>query len=197
MAVGVIPAAVIGLLALSKSGNALEKQSYNTLVGMRDVKKAQIEQFFAERQGDMGVLMETVGTLRNEAFAKLEAIQTIKKNQIEGYFGERIGDVSVLSGNSSVANALEAFSTGFETDGNKVGGETWTKAEEQFGAWLVQYKEEYGYYDLFLIHSDGDVIYTVAKESDLGENLIQGSLKTSGLAKCFKNSISGIALQDF
>ena len=73
LAVGVLPACVIGLLALNKSSNALEEQSYNGLIGMRDVKKAQIESFFAERQGDMGVLVETVNTLREESFAKLEA----------------------------------------------------------------------------------------------------------------------------
>ncbi len=97
LAVGVIPAAVIGLLSLSKSSAALQQQAYNQLIGMRDVKKAQIEQFFAERHGDMGVLTETVATLRTEAFAKLDAVQAIKKSQIEGYFSERLGDISVLS----------------------------------------------------------------------------------------------------
>ena len=43
LAVGVIPASIIGLLALNKSSTALEKQSYNQLMGMREVKKAQIE----------------------------------------------------------------------------------------------------------------------------------------------------------
>ncbi|KKL18939.1 hypothetical protein LCGC14_2470510, partial [marine sediment metagenome] len=197
LAVGVIPACVIGLMALNKSSTALEQQSYNTLVGMRDVKKAQIEGFFGERQGDMGVLMETVNTLRDESFAKLTAIGTIKKNQIEGYFGERLGDVSVLSTNATVLSALEAFNTAFDAEGGKAGGEQWTAVEKEFADWLVQYNEEYGYYDLFLIHSDGDVIYTVAKESDLGQDLVNGSLKTSPLAKCFRNALNSTSLQDF
>ncbi len=197
LAVGVLPACVIGLLALNKSSAALEKQSYNTLVGMRDVKKTQIENFFAERQGDMGVLMETVNTLRDEAFSKLGAVQTIKKNQIEGYFGERLGDVSVLSGNATVLAALEAFNEAFDTEGAKTGGEQWIAAEKQYADWLVQYNNEYGYYDLFLIHSDGDVIYTVAKESDLGENIVEGKLSDSPLAHCFRNSLKGVSVQDF
>ena len=197
LAVGVIPAAVIGLLALNKSSTALEEQSYNQLVGMRDVKRAQIEQFFAERKGDMGVLMETVGTLRNESFAKLEAIQTIKKNQIEGYFSERLGDVSVLSTNETVAATLVAFEEAFGAEGDKIGGEQWTAVESQYGPWLVQYEQEYGYYDLFLIHNDGDVLYTVAKESDLGQNVVTGSLKNSPLGKCFRSALNGVALQDF
>ena len=197
LAVGVLPACVIGLLALNKSSSALEEQSYNALIGMRDVKRAQIESFFGERQGDMSVLVETVNTLRTEAFAKLEAVQTIKKNQIEGYFGERLGDVSVLSTNTAVLTTLEAFDLAFEAEGDKVGGAQWTAAEDQYAPWLVQYNKEYGYYDLFIIDSDGDVLYTVAKESDLGENLVEGNLRDSPLGKCFQKALNGIALQDF
>jgi methyl-accepting chemotaxis protein len=197
LAVGIIPASVIGLLALNKSSNALEAQSYNQLIGMRDVKKAQIEQFFAERQGDMGVLMETVGTLREEAFAKLQAVREIKKSQVEGYFSERLGDVSVLSTNSSLSEAMHAFSAAFEGEGNRTGGDVWNEAEQIYSPWLTQYNSEYGYYDLFLISAKGNVVYSAARESDLGQNVVEGNLKTSPLGKCFKNSLSSVSLQDF
>ena len=197
LAVGVIPAAVIGFLALRKSSSALQTQSYDQLISMRDVKQDQIESFFAERQGDMGVLMETVGTLRRESFSKLNAIKEIKKNQIEGYFAERLGDISVLSGNANVAEALRAFTVAFEGEGNRTGGDVWTEAEQVYGSWLVQYKQEYAYYDLFLVSAKGDVVYTAAKESDLGQNLITGSLKSSPFGKCFRNSANGVAIQDF
>ena len=75
----------------------------NQLISVRDIKKAQIENFFHERQGDMGVLVETVGTLREEAFRKLDAVQKIKSNQIEQYFEERQGDMGVL------VNTVEAL----------------------------------------------------------------------------------------
>ncbi len=197
LAVGLIPAAVIGILSLRKSSSSMEELSYNQLVGMRDVKKGQIEQFFAEREGDMNVLVEIVGTLRQEAFRKLDAVQKIKKQQIEGYFAERIGDANVLAANDGVATALAAFKQAFEAEGDKTGGEQWTAVEDKWGTWLTHYKEEYGYYDLFLIAEDGDVVYTVAKESDLGEDLAGGRLKDSPLGNCFKNALSGVALQDF
>jgi len=55
LAVGVLPFAVVGGMSLYKSSNALSDLAYGQLEGMRGVKKAQIENFFAERQGDMGV----------------------------------------------------------------------------------------------------------------------------------------------
>ena len=195
--VGVTPFATISVTSLWKSSGALEKQAYNNLVAVRDIKKAQIESFFSERQGDMGVLVETVNTLRDEAFKKLVAIRAIKKNQIERFFAERFGDVSVLSGNETVANAIGAFDEAFQTEGSKTGGQNWKAMESRHAPWLVQYNKEYGYYDLFLISVKGDVLYTVAKESDLGQNVATGSLKDSSLGECFAKSLKGVAIADF
>ena len=195
--VGVTPFAVASITALWNSSTALEDQAYNNLVAVRDIKKAQIESFFGERQGDMGVLVETVNTLRDEAFKKLVAIRAIKKNQIERFFAERFGDVSVLSGNESVATALGAFDEAFQAEGSKTGGQNWTATETRHAPWLVQYNKEYGYYDLFLISVKGDVIYTVCKESDLGQNLVTGSLKDSALGECFNKALKGVAIADF
>ncbi|MBF0132853.1 MAG: hypothetical protein HQL75_09750 [Magnetococcales bacterium] len=134
-------------------------------------------------------MVETVNTLRREAFSKLNAVRNIKKNQIEGYFSERFGDIQVLSGNRHVVQALEAINRAFVTEGGS--GQTgWTQAVAEFGPWLEQYGKEYGYYDLFLISRNGDVVYTVAKEKDLGENLIKGSLATSGLGRMFNKALT-------
>ncbi len=84
--VGISPFAISNLTSINKSSNALSKNAFNQLEGMRGVKKSQIETYFSEREGDMGVLSETVGTLREEAFKKLNAIQQLKKTQIERYF---------------------------------------------------------------------------------------------------------------
>ncbi|MBN1435491.1 MAG: hypothetical protein JW936_00320 [Sedimentisphaerales bacterium] len=46
LVVGVLPAAVIGLLSLQKASNALEDQAFNQLVSIRDIKKTQIEGYF-------------------------------------------------------------------------------------------------------------------------------------------------------
>ncbi len=49
--------------------------------------------------------------------------------------------------------------------------------------------KEYGYYDIFLINSkNGHVLYSAAKESDYGENVMYGSLKDSGLGEVFSKT---------
>lgn len=49
----------------------------------------------------------------------------------------------------------------------------------------------YGFYDLFLIDPDGDIIYTVYKEADYGTNLIAGAYSASGLGQVFRDAMNG------
>ncbi len=49
----------------------------------------------------------------------------------------------------------------------------------------------FGFYDLFLIDPDGDIIYTVYKESDYGTNLIAGAYSSSGLGEVFRSAMNG------
>jgi signal transduction histidine kinase/DNA-binding response OmpR family regulator len=56
---------------------------------------------------------------------------------------------------------------------------------------LVKLKEYYGYvYDLFLIDLKGNVLYTVAKESDLGTNLQNGAWASTRFAGAFRETLS-------
>ncbi|MBD3317247.1 MAG: methyl-accepting chemotaxis protein, partial [Chitinivibrionales bacterium] len=136
-------------------------------------------------------------SLKKAAFDQLRSVREIKHNQIAAYFSERVGDVSVLATNPTVVSALRDMRKAFEGDGGKVGGSRWHNAKQTYGPWLSEYKEKYGYYDLFLIHRDGDVVYTVAQESDLGQNIVSGSLRSSSLGKCFRKSVREVGFADF
>lgn len=48
--------------------------------------------------------------------------------------------------------------------------------------------EGFGFYDLFLIRENGDLVYTVFKEDDFGQSLVSGALAGSGLAKVFQEA---------
>ncbi len=51
---------------------------------------------------------------------------------------------------------------------------------------FTKYISQYGYYDLFLIHPNGNIFYSVAHESDHGTNLINGEYANSSLGKVFQ-----------
>ncbi len=206
LACGLIPLGVVAFISYQTADQgmddvtgfgqeALESQASNQLIALRDVKKAQIEKYFAERKGDMGVLTKNVAALRENAFDKLSTVQQLKKAQLERYFAERYGDIEVYRNNSAVIAATEKFVNAFEDGGLE--GEAWQTTDRDHGAKLKGYVDVYGYYDLFLISPSGDIAWTAAKEKDLGTNLVDGPYKDSGLAKAFEAGKRDVYLADY
>lgn len=195
--IGLIPAAVIAWRAISTSSQALEDGFSTRMEAIRENRKGQIEAFFGEYQSDLHSLREVANTLREEALAKLENLRSAQKVQLENYFEESFADVAVLAANPTVRSAMTDMETAFMSEGSNVGGPAWNALKEQYGAYLSNYQATHGYYDLFLITQNGDVIYTVQEEADLGQNVRTGALKNSSLGKCFQDALKGPALADF
>jgi methyl-accepting chemotaxis protein len=62
--------------------------------------------------------------------------------------------------------------------------------------------EAHGYYDLFLIDADGDVIYTFFKEEEFGTNVLTGPWRDTGLGEAFREAVAAddpadVAFADF
>ncbi|NGZ05176.1 MAG: methyl-accepting chemotaxis protein [Magnetococcales bacterium] len=55
--------------------------------------------------------------------------------------------------------------------------------EKEQRSWLHQFSESSGYYDLFLVHPDGNVFYTSAKQADYATNLLTGRFATTNLGQ--------------
>ncbi len=179
LAVGILPLALVGWWAVRTASNSLMEKSYNQLESVRGVKKAQIESYFQERAGDMGVLVETVNTLREEAVEKLSAVRATKKNQIESFFSERIGDAEIFASLPFVSEAIAEL-TGLSQDAKRSGYTglellsygPFKKAFDKYHPLIKKYLETYEYYDVFLFSpTTGRVLLTVALENDFGTEL--------------------------
>src|SRR6056297_1078387 len=55
--------------------------------------------------------------------------------------------------------------------------------------YFTEYIDEYGYYDLFLIHPEGEIFYSVAKEADFGTNIIDGQFADSSLGEAVREAV--------
>ncbi|MDX2113364.1 MAG: methyl-accepting chemotaxis protein [Alphaproteobacteria bacterium] len=65
-------------------------------------------------------------------------------------------------------------------------GSNYSRLHGEMHPYLNEFLAENGYYDIFLINKEGDVVYTVFKELDYATNLKTGAWKDSGLAKVFE-----------
>lgn len=113
--VGIVPLVLIGWWSCRQSSTSLTEQSYNQLKSISEIKKTQIEKYFAERKGDMGVLQETVGVFRDEACRRLIASRDIKKASVEFYFQTVKGQVTTLANDQMVVDAMKGFRDAFRT----------------------------------------------------------------------------------
>jgi len=194
LALALIPLVGMSIISWNTSLNALMEKSFDNLESVRSTKASAIETYFDERQGGIGVLVDTVDTLRQEAFDKLRSVRAVKKALIESYFNQRLADVNILSTNPVVIQALKAF----DNVAGSVGKSNWKAVEKTYGPWLKKYKEEYDYNDLFLVSANGQVVYSVEKvTSELGHNLTKDKLRRSPAGKAFKNGLRTITFQDF
>ncbi len=196
LGMSIIPFVIIGMISLLTSRTALSNLAFAQLESLREVKKRQIEMFFDERRKNMSILMETVGIFKQAAFEKMRSVQEVKKAQVEEYFQKYRGDITVLSEDAQVQEIgnLKVIVDG--KGGVKKGLYEYLE-KQYFGNSLKQFREKYKYDDLLLIAKNGDIVYTAARGSDLGQNVVTGSLKDSPLTKCFQRGLQGIAIQDF
>ena len=137
--------------------------------------------------------MNTSRSLRKEAFARLTSVAEIKKTQIANYFSERAGDLDVLSTSDNVKKAFDKLKAYHDAGGVTPEGayniqtEEYQKIYREVDPFFSKFVQAYGYYDIFMMcKSHGHVMYTEARESDLGQNLDTGQLKDSGLAELWK-----------
>jgi methyl-accepting chemotaxis protein len=185
LVVGILPFGVVSGVSLIKSSAALTRQAYNQLTSVRDIKKDQIERFFATRENDMDVLMETVATLQEESFRKLGTIQGIKKQQIQDYFRGIRSQLRLLGGDPFVHQALADCGKAFRQGGHRPYTAEWLAAASRFDERLKDICTRNAWYDLSLIHTDGSIVYTVARQEDLGMTIPRGELKDSPLGAAF------------
>ena len=123
---------------------------------------------------------QAADALRKSSFNQLEGIRGVKKNQIEDFFSERMHAVEILSKSADTHLMFQEllqyhYDINVQTDGPYD-----TSTSEYAHIWkeksgdLTNYMAQYGYYDVFIICAKhGHVMYTAAKEADLGTNLRQ------------------------
>ena len=144
--------------------------------------------------------------LAESAFSKLTAVREIKKNQIIGYFKERMGDIEVLAEGQDALKAFTLLNTYSDAGGMDPNGffdvtsVKYKQIYEKIDPFFRKYINAYGYHDIFFIcNESGHVMYSAARENDLGTNLKMGEYKDAGLALLWKKVLNNrkTAMVDF
>jgi methyl-accepting chemotaxis protein len=133
--------------------------------------------------------------LKTQIFMHLEAMRDSRAEEIGDWYSRKPREIKTQAERNVVVNTfLELTAFG---DAKAVGAnDEFPVKDPGYAAiagklnTLEDFAKEYNYLDVFLVDvTDGHVMYTSAKKSDLGANLGTGALKDSGLAKCWRQVV--------
>ncbi len=127
------------------------------------------------------------GALKDDRLDEMSALAEAKARAIETYAQERLEFAHILSLDPSMGYAVDQYSAAIAAAG--IGSQEYLALHEEHQDFMAHIQEA-GYYDVFLIAANGEIVYTVAKESDLGTNLKTGPLKTTDLAAAFERVLA-------
>jgi diguanylate cyclase (GGDEF)-like protein/PAS domain S-box-containing protein len=100
-----------------------------------------------------------------------------KMNLINSHVNLVQNQINILS---MIPNTKEAF---------EVYKQTTKKSNPFYENYFSKIIDEDGFYDLFLIDTNGDIIYSVKKEDDLYTNLSTGKYSNTNLGRLYKNTM--------
>lgn len=179
--ISLLPIIVISYISTQNNTNDVQEKVYNQLTAINQIKKQTIEHYFHERESDMGVLVNIADTLSNQAFQKLSAVQDLKKSELTNYLKNNYAQLDLLATQEHVKAAIHEMQETFHQEA------LWQSHLDQHDSEFKQLLTYFGWYDFFLINLDGDIIYSVTRESDLRQNLEQ-DLASSSFNQAFKKA---------
>jgi len=143
--------------------------------------------------------------LRKSVGVALIALRESRAASLQSYLNSIEQDLDVVSSSREIREALNGFTHAYTQVGNDqlreayVGKadrdakpaeiETYRNAHEKFHPWFELIRQVRGYYDVFLVNAEGDLVYTVEKEQDFATNLLTGKWKDSGLARVVRAAL--------
>jgi class 3 adenylate cyclase len=193
-----------------RSGQSnLTERVFNHLTSVRASKANQIEFYFQTIRNHIETLSQTPSVLVamkefTQAYHELDGVQTPQDGQakIRAYYSEEF--LPKLAKTEQGTPVLETFLPQtnaskylqyyyLAVNANPIGKKdaldraqddsNYSQIHSRYHPIFRNIINKFGYYDLFLIDPDGNIVYTVYKETDFASNLTTGAYNESNLAQ--------------
>jgi len=113
---------------------------------------------------------------------------------IRNWFGYRIADINKLANDQQTRMVLGNLSQGFQKSGHDlekyIKSDDWLSQVDSMQSNLLNFKSYYSYvYDVFLIDTQGNILFSVAKELDMGTNLLKDPYAQTRFSASFRHTL--------
>lgn len=228
--VSVASSVVVGLIGYVNGQNSLRDAAFDRLIEVRDSRAREIVSLFDGINSTL--LLSTRGASVQQAvrdfttgFAELEASDdfVLTEEQSAGLdswyadeFGPRLADATDTNVDPSTfvpTNPAERYLKLYYTvpfdsfedalaNDDAGDGSTWSQAHAVYHDYFRRMTQLWGFEDVLLIDTSGNIVYSAYKGVDLGSNLDTGPLQRTNLAAAYAEALTGnvadtVVLADF
>jgi methyl-accepting chemotaxis protein len=155
----------------------------------------------AHEQGVEVMVADAQKSISEQVESALMANTLLKKKHIEDYFCVMESRLLVAKDNPFVVDALAKCQEAFNAAGKSVDSDAWRGVAKGYDAYFSGMIKANNWFDLFLISTDGYIVYTQAREPDLGMLVSKEPLFSSGIGAAFRkleaDKTVEIAVSDF
>ncbi len=132
---------------------------------------------------------------KEAAFLQLEQGAESKAAFINNWFSFRFMDLDYQAQNPRNSDFIQSLSSGLalqlSSPKEYIKSYDWARRKTPYEEDLYSLTRKYTYiYDFFLIDLQGNILFTVAKEADLGSNLLTGPYANTHFAKTVKQTLT-------
>ncbi|WPL19459.1 Serine chemoreceptor protein [Thiorhodovibrio winogradskyi] len=161
-----VPLLIVATWSTLSARDALMREANARLESVRGIKQGQIERYFAEREGDIGVLTDMVRRIQADAELSLVALHQEKRDRVERLFDRWQREVVALAGQERLGSALRVLAGAQSREGAaddaaafSMANEAPTYRAEKERVYLNKAAEELGWTNLMLLDDQGVVLF--------------------------------------
>ena len=227
--IAIITVLTIAIVSFTIAQTTLERESFNKLTAVREMKASQIEDYFQlvsdqiitqskdlmiiEAMKEFSEGYQSIETEVPLAVGRGTALTEYYQNEFfERLIPNLLSEVNVeeyLPKNpaATILQDLYILSNPFETGSkhlldNAGDGSSYSAAHEQYHPIIRDFLDYFGYYDIFLVDLEGNIVYSVFKEVDFGTSLTEGPYSETNFARAFRAALEAedsetVIVEDF
>lgn len=167
LAVGLLPLAIVGILAYTNASSALH-----------DSESGKLEALGAARTTQISNYSTTIGNQMLTFAVREDVVEALER--FTAAYGE--------SGADTLGTLYKGSGGELDDAGD---GSAWSAAHAEHNPLFRQYQQAFEYYDVFLFDTEGNLVYSMFKEPDFATNFTSGPYADSGLGEAYRGALSG------
>ncbi|MFM7407803.1 MAG: hypothetical protein ACKO3K_14395 [Cuspidothrix sp.] len=122
-------------------------------------------------------------SLTKEVNNNLISIADSKARFLDFYINETEKNAATIAQIPKIIDAIEEYKEAFAKNGNDT--KEYQIIDQKYRKFITNYLDIFGYSDIILISEDGNNIFSIKNETEVGRNYYQKAEKNSELAKVF------------